>query len=189
MTLYDREKQFTTLSFTVLDEKIERNIYFDRPKLAEVTGRVVNGEFTGMMIAPQSPLALNEGVLLRVYAHKDGTDYMVNGLTKQVKMLPYDEATAISDTQAPVITAMFVNDESTFTDGAMIAPNAMLYITASDDEAINMQSNSVQSSMKLQLDGGKTSYNDVTCYATVGDDGKTVNVEFPLSSLSEGCIR
>ena len=186
VTLYDREKQFTTLSFTVLDEKIERNIYFDRPKLAEVTGRVVNGQFTGMMIAPQSPLALNEGVLLRVYAHKDGTDYMVNGLTKQVKMLPYDEATAISDTQAPVITAMFVNDESTFTDGAMIAPNAMLYITASDDEAINMQSNSVQSSMKLQLDGGKTSYNDVTCYATVGDDGKTVNVEFPLSSLSEG---
>ena len=186
VTLYDREKQFTTLSFTVLGEKIERNIYFDRPKLAEVTGRVVNGQFTGMMIAPQSPLALNEGVLLRVYAHKDGTDYMVNGLTKQVKMLPYDEATAISDTQAPVITAMFVNDESTFTDGAMIAPNAMLYITASDDEAINMQSNSVQSSMKLQLDGGKTSYNDVTCYATVGDDGKTVNVEFPLSSLSEG---
>ena len=186
VTLYDREDFFTTLSFSINGERVDRDVYFDRPKVAEISGRVVNGVFTGEMIAPQFPLASDEDVMIRVYAHKDNSDYMVNGFTKQVTMLPYDETTAISDSQAPVITAMYVNDEMTFTEGAIIAPDAMLYITATDDEGISMQSNSVSRSMKLQLDGGKQSFEEVTCYATVADGGKTVNIELPLQSLSEG---
>jgi hypothetical protein len=139
-----------------------------------------------MMIAPRSPLARNEGVMLRVYAHKDDTDVMVNGFTKQVKMLPLDENNVINDGESPVITSMYVNDEATFADGALIAPSAMLYISATDNEAISMQPNSVSNTMILQLDGGKQSYGEVTYYATVGEDGKTVNIEFPLSNLTEG---
>ena len=81
---------------------------------------------------------------------------------------------------------MFLNDETAFADGAVVAPNAMLYITASDNEGISMQANSAACTMKLMLDGGKQSYEDVTCYAAVSDGGKTVDVEFPLSNLSEG---
>ena len=186
VTLYDREDLFTTLSFPVNNVTTERDIFTDRPRLAQITGRVVNGVFTGTMIAPKSPMTSNKEVMLRVYAHKDGTDYMVNGFTKQVKMLPYDESAALKDTEAPVITSMFLNDEASFTDGAMVAPDAMLYISARDNEGISMQSNSVAASMTLLLDGGKQSYGDVTCYATMDDGGKVVNVEFPLSSLSEG---
>ena len=51
---------------------------------------------------------------------------------------------------------------------------------------INVQSNSAHNSMKLQLDGGKQSYGEVTCFATVTDGTKTVNIEYPLSNLSEG---
>ena len=154
--------------------------------MAEITGRVVNGMFTGTMIAPKSPMANNKDVLIRVYAHKDNSDYMVNGFTKQVTMLPFNASTAIDDKEAPIITSMFVNDEATFADGAVIAPNAMLYISASDNEGISMQNNSVANAMQLQLDGGKQSYEDVVCYATVGDGGKVVNIEFPLSNLSAG---
>ena len=185
--LYDREDLFTTLSITVsTGVKEDRDIYCDRDKLAEISGRVVNGLFTGEMIAPKSPLARNEGVLLRVYAHKDNSDCMVNGFTKQVTMLPYDESTALDDNQAPVINAMYVNDEMTFADGSVVAPEAMLYISASDNEGINMQPNSVSNSMILQLDGGKQSYGEVIYFAKVADGGKTVNIEFPLSNLSEG---
>ena len=187
VTLYDREELFTTLSFNVgSGVKEDRNIYCDRAKLAEVSGRVVNGMFTGEVIVPKSPLASNEGVLLRVYAHKDNSDYMVNGFTKKITMLPYNEAVAIEDEQAPVINAMYVNDELTFEDGVMIAPEAMLYISASDNEGINMQPNSVSNTMILQLDGGKQSYGEVIYFAKVADGGKTVNIEFPLSNLSEG---
>ena len=186
VTLYDREDLFTTLSFSENGIRVDRDIYYDRPKLAEISGRVENGLFTGMMIAPQAPRANNEDVMIRVYAHKDASDYMVNGFNKQVTMLPYDAAAAISDDEAPVINTMFINDELTFADGAMVAPNAMLYINVSDNEGISMQSNSVDKSMKLQLDSGKGSYADITCYATVDDGGRIVNIEFPLSSLSEG---
>jgi hypothetical protein len=186
VSLYDREDLFTTLSFSYNGIATEREIYTDRPKLAEITGRVVNGMFTGTMIAPKSPMANNKDVLIRVYAHKDNSDYMVNGFTKQVTMLPFNASTAIDDKEAPIITSMFVNDEATFADGAVIAPNAMLYISASDNEGISMQNNSVANAMQLQLDGGKQSYEDVVCYATVGDGGKVVNIEFPLSNLSAG---
>ena len=77
-------------------------------------------------------------------------------------------------------------DEATFTDGALIAPDAMLYISASDNEGICIQANSAANTMKLLLDGGKQSYEDVTCFATLDDGGKVVNIEYPVSSLSEG---
>ena len=186
VTLYDMEDYFTTLTFKVDGEPTDRAIYRDRPKLAEINGRVVNGMFTGMMIVPQSPMANGDDVQIRVYAHKDNSDYMVNGFTKQVTMLPYDQTAAIDDSEAPVITSMFLNDETSFADGAVIAPSAMLYISASDNEGISMQANSAAYTMKLLLDGGKQSYEDVTCYAAVDDGGRVVNIEFPLSSLSEG---
>ena len=174
------------MTFKVDGEPTDRAIYRDRPKLAEINGRVVNGMFTGMMIVPQSPMANGDDVQIRVFAHKDNSDYMVNGFTKQVTMLPYDQTAAIDDSEAPVITSMFLNDETSFADGAVIAPSAMLYISASDNEGISMQANSAAYTMKLLLDGGKQSYEDVTCYAAVDDGGRVVNIEFPLSSLSEG---
>ena len=186
VTLYDREDLFTTLSFTYNSSITDRDIYTDRPKLAEITGRVKNGIFTGTMIAPKSPMTGNQEVLIRVYAHKDNSNYMVNGFTKLVTMLPFDESAAINDSEAPVITSMFLNDEATFADGAMIAPNSMLYISASDNEAISTQNTSVANSMTLLLDGGKQSYEDVACYATLEDGSKVVNIAFPLANLSAG---
>ena len=188
VTLYDREDLFTTLSFrnTTTGTKEDRDIYSDRAKLAEISGRVVNGRFTGMMIAPQLPQARNQDVQIRVYAHKDNSDYMVNGFTKQVTMLPYDASAAITDVQAPVIADMFLNDANSFFDGAVVPSNSMLYITATDNEGISIQSNSASKTMKLQLDAGKQSFAEVTCFATVADGGKTVNIEFPMPDLTEG---
>ena len=182
MTLYDKEVQFTTISYNGQSQKI----YFNRDKLGEVDGRVVNGVFNGTMIVPQEPKASNETVMLRVYAHKDNSDYMVNGFTKDIKMLPYDANMAIKDTEAPVITNMYINDEASFINGSMVGSSSMLYITASDDQGICLMENTVDDAMSLLLDGGKTSYNDVSSFVTGSDGGKTINIEFPLNSLSEG---
>lgn len=186
VTLYDSKVLFTTLSSTVNGVTETRDVYFDRPKLAEISGRVVNGIFTGTMIAPRAVQAKDQSVLLRTYAHKDNTTSMVNGFTEQIIMKPYNESAAISDSQAPEITSMFINDEMTFSDGAQIPPDAMLYITVTDDMGINMQANAVDNSMKLVLDNGKQSFNAITCYATTHDGNKMVNIEFPLTSLIEG---
>ena len=185
VTLYDKQSLFTEMSFTVHGVKIDRDIYTDRAKLAEISGRVVNGVFTGQMIAPREPKASNESVLLRVYAHQDNSTIMVNGFTKNITMLPYDESLAISDNTAPVISSMFINDEATFANGAIIAPESILYISASDDQSISLQANSIDKDMTLLLDG-KESYGDVNCYVTAGEDGKLVNIEYPLANLTEG---
>lgn len=185
-TLYDKQDLFTTLSFTVESERITRDIFFNRAKLAEINGRVTNGIFHGQMIVPRDTKASDEDVLLRVYAHKDNSNVMVNGLTTQITMLPYDASLAINDGEAPTITSMFINDEETFVNGAVVAPNAVLYITATDDQGINIQPYSVDAGMTLVLDAGKPSYSDVTCYATSTDGGKSVVIEYPLKNLTEG---
>lgn len=185
-TLYDSEALFTTLTFSISGVSYNREIYTNREKLTEVQGRVKNGLFTATVIVPQAPEAKNDDVLLRVYAHKDNSDYMVNGFTKNVTMLPYDEALAVTDNQNPVINAMFINDESLFADGASVGTNSVLYITASDDMGINVQPNSMDYSMSLVLDGGKNSYNDISSFVTVEDGNKVVNIELPIKNLGEG---
>jgi hypothetical protein len=79
---------------------------------------------------------------------------------------------------------MFINDEASA--GTSIGTNAMLYITATDDQALCVQDNQRFGSMSLTLDGGKSSCNDVSCFVTVTDDGKTVDIQYPLDNLSAG---
>jgi hypothetical protein len=74
----------------------------------------------------------------------------------------------------------------TFNEGAIVSPNAMLYIDISDNEGVNLQANSASSSMKLLLDGGKQSYGDVLCGASVYDGSKSVVIRYPINNLSEG---
>ena len=184
VTLYDKQDEYEFFAYG--KNNPPRHLLYNRDKLTEVSGRVVNGVFRGQMIAPKAPSASGDDVLLRVYAHKDDSDYMVNGFTTQITMLPYDEQQAIQDNEAPVINAMFINDETSFTNGVAIAPESMLYITASDNEAINVQTASVDNGMVLDLDGGKPSYSDVMSYVTTSDGARVVNIEYPLNHLTEG---
>ena len=186
ITLYDKQDLFTSVTMTESGAQVTRDIFFNRPKLAEVKGRVTNGIFNGTIVTPKNVLAQDENVLMRSYAHKDNSDYMVNGATTQIKMLAYDESLAINDNTDPVITAMYVNDQESFMNGASVNGSAMLYITATDDQAISVQENSLEYAMSLVIDGGKTSCSDVSCYLTVGEDGKIVNIEYPLDNLSTG---
>ena len=186
VTLYDSEMLFTTLTHPVSGVNTTRPIYLPREKLTEVSGRVVNGLFTGSVIVPKAPQAKNENVLLRVYAHKDNTDRMVNGFTKNIIMRPYDEDAAIHDTQAPIITSMYINDEANFSEGSVVNSSSMLYITANDDMGICVQNNTVDNTMTLVLDGGKSSYSDITAYVTTHDGGKQITINFPLENLGEG---
>ncbi len=190
VTLYGTKEYFTSVRRIVDNDSIDRPIYLNRDKLAEITGRVTGGVFRGQMISPMVPVVSDDttatSLLLRVYAHQDNSTVMVNGLTEQIEMLPYDPEVAISDNESPVIHSMFINDEQTFASGVTVAPSAMLYITASDDQGLNIQPTSVDGAMLLSLDGGKPTMADVYCYVNAGEGGKSVSIEYPLKNLSEG---
>lgn len=186
LTLYDAKRLLKTVRRTIITQTVVRDIYYPRDVLARVQGRVVNGLFTGTVMVPRHEKALYEKALLRLYAHQDGTDHMVNGQMGAITITQYNSETAIQDDNSPVIESMFLNDETTFNEGCTVPANSMLYITASDDIGINTQSASIGNSMKLLLDGGRTSYYQVKENAVASDNARHLEVAIPMEGLSEG---
>ncbi len=187
LSLYDVSRLFKTVTMRQNGVTTTRNIYYPRELLGEVKGRVENGVFHGSIIIPRYIKAYNEYIRVSVYAHKDGTEEMVNGLFDQLRVNAYAENEAtIHDDTAPVIEDMFLNDKATFDEGVMMASNSTLYITANDDYAFNTQATSVGNSMMLQLDGGQLAYYLVKSYATVSDEGRHLDIAFPLSGITNG---
>ncbi|WP_407405584.1 type IX secretion system sortase PorU [Sodaliphilus sp.] len=178
LTIYDRRVLYKTTSKN-------KQIYYPRDILAQVQGRVVNGEFTGKAVLPRYCRAVGETGMISVFAHKDGTDKMVNGQFDKLLITQYTAGASVDET-APAINDMYLNDKESFANGAIVPANSTLYIEATDDVAFNNQSASMGSNMRLVLDGGKTSYYQVTNYATVSDGGQSLNIAFPLSSLGQG---
>ena len=182
LTIYDKQ---VLLKSTTYNGKTV-SIYYPRDILVQVQGRVENGLFTGTAILPRYTRAVNEDAELRIYAHKDGTDEMVNCTFSGITIGRHNAATAIADNQPPSIVKMYLNDEETTVDGAVVPANSTLYIQATDDYGINNQSMTMGNNTRLVLDGGKVNYDLVGQYTTLTDNGRTLNVAFPMSALSEG---
>ncbi len=186
ISLYDSERYFDTYTQRVLGSasSVTRDCYYSRDLLAQVKTRATGGIIRATITVPRSALANGQQGLLRIYAHRDNSDDMVNGYTDRLIIALYDEAHVTNpDTEAPVIDAMYIGEQS-FTDGDAVDPNTTLFITVTDNAGINTQSLSTGNSMTLILDGG-TSYSTVKNFASVNQDG-SVSIAFPLSSLSEG---
>ncbi|MBQ0120511.1 MAG: type IX secretion system sortase PorU [Bacteroidales bacterium] len=182
LTLYDTQRLLRNVTYS----GVMRSIYYPRDILARVQGRVVNGMFTGTVYVPRHTKALNENAAIKVYAHQDDTDNMVNGDFSSLTIGIFDENEAVADNNAPVIENMFINDEQAFADGCVVPQNSVLYINASDDVALNTMSASVGNTMKLLLDGGKSVFSLVKNSATASNDGRDLSITFPLNSISEG---
>lgn len=166
---------------------ISGNIYYSRDLLVEVKGRVQNGHFVGTAVMPRYIKAKpGEQLAIHVYAHKDNSTEMVNGMTTQVVAQPYNEATAVQDDASPVIEEMYLNEKATFDQGGSVPKNSILHITATDDVAFNNQSMGVGCTAKLLLDGGATNYNSIKNYVTITDGGKALQLDFPISGLTPG---
>lgn len=182
-TLYDQEANYTNLNYSGVNHVIN----YPRNLLARVKGRVNNGIFTATITIPRNVQSKGLPGMLSLYAHQDESEEMVNGRFEKIYLQPYNEAVITNkDTQAPVITSMYFNDENSFAEGEAVPANSIIYITATDDQSINTQSVSVGNGMTLQLDGGKTSYSSVANFATAQDDGKQVSVAFPIQNLGIG---
>ena len=187
LSIYDKKKKETTITARVNREDVSRDIYYPRDLLTRVSGRVVDGVFTGTAVIPRNITANGENGLVTVYAHMDDSEEMVNGTFDKLKLEVYnpENPLTVNDNQPPVIEKLYFNDEQEFADGALIPASSTLYIKASDDYAFNTQSMAIGNSMSLQLDGGKTTYPLIKNYSALSDNGKTLAIEFPMD-LSEG---
>ncbi|MBR5728503.1 MAG: type IX secretion system sortase PorU [Muribaculaceae bacterium] len=186
-TIYDVER--TCLEYingTGTHKGETMSLPYPREKLLQVTGRVVNGKFHGTGIMPRFSHTGNGSMLLSVYAHEDGTENMVNGIYDQLQKNNYNASLAVNDKVSPVIQAMYLNNEQEFAANATVGPEATLYIHATDNTAFNTQQLSMGRSMRLTLDGGKTSYNLAKDLAKVSNEGRKLDIAMPLNSLTAG---
>lgn len=186
LSLYDVKKYFKSYTFSEDQVSKTRDIYYPRDLLAEVSGRVVNGVFTGSVVVPRNVKAQSETGLVRVYAHQDDSEEMVNGSSAKVMLLAYNEETAGADESAPVITSMYFNDEMTFSEGASVPANSILYITVDDNLGVNTQSVSMAGTMSLVMDGGKLSYPEIKSFAKMTNEGKSLSIAFPINDMGDG---
>ena len=174
LSIYDQLKKETTYN--------NRDIYYPRALLTEVSGRVVNGIFTGKAVIPR--YTSNPGALgmVSVYAHRDNSNEMVNGSFDKLVINSYNENNAhtVHDNSAPVINDIYFNNKQDFELCNTVGPSATLFIHATDDHAFNKQEQTIGNTMDLKLDGGKTSIPDVRAYAQMSDEGKTMTIEMPL---------
>ncbi|MBR5118813.1 MAG: type IX secretion system sortase PorU [Muribaculaceae bacterium] len=174
LSIYDYMKKETTYN--------GRDIYYPRKMLTQVNGRVVNGVFTGKAVIPRYTQNPGNQGLVSVYAHRDNSNDMVNGSFDKLVISSYTASNALTvhDSIAPTIDAIYFNDEQYFELCNTVDPSSTLHIIASDDVAFNTQSMAIGNSMDLKIDGGKTNLPNVSAYAAMSNEGKTLTVEMPL---------
>ncbi len=175
LSIYDLLKKERTYN--------SRDIYFPRKEIAQISGRVVNGVFTGKVVIPRHTLNPGNDGLVSVYAHRDNSDEMVNGSFDKLRINAYNASSSqtIHDDTPPSIEAIYFNDEQDFDLCNQVGTNATLHIHATDDYSFNNQEASIGNSMDLKLDGGKTSIPDVKVYATMSNNGKTLDIALPMT--------
>ncbi len=174
LTIYDYLRRETTWN--------GRDIFYPRQLLTSVNGRVENGIFTGKAILPRHSLNPGSTGLVMVYAHRDNSNDMVSGSSNKIVIGKYSPTNSLTvdDNTPPTINAIYFNDKQEFEVCNTVAPSSTLFITASDDFAFNNQSSPIGNSMDIKIDGGKTSIYNVKAYATLSDEGKSLNVEMPM---------
>ena len=187
LSIYDYKKKEKTVTKRVNRIDITRDIFFPQNLLTSVNGRVVNGVFTAKAIIPRYILSTGNDGMVKVYAHQDDSEEMVNGSFNMLRLNSYNENNPLTvhDNTSPTIEAMYFNDEQSFTNGALIPSGSTLYIRATDDYSFNNQAMAVGNTMSLLLDGGKTTYPYVQNYSAMSDEGKALAIEFPMK-LQEG---
>lgn len=183
LTIYDLSRFFRTANQTMTNYIVD--MYYPRDILTQVTGRVENGIFHGTAVMPRYCRAVNQLGSITVFAHKDNTDFMVNGSFSNLTIKQFTQPET-DDNEPPVIASMYLNDEETFGASTTVAPNSTLYVHATDNLAINNQSGSMGSNMRLVLDGGKKSFYTVGNNARVTQQGQSLDIAFPLNGLTTG---
>ncbi len=186
LSIYDKEIYFGTVTSTVHVQTVNRPINRARNLLTQVKGRVVNGTFKTSAILPLNFTANGNYGLLSLYAHRDNSDEMVNGNYSKLIIKPYNNTLAISDVTAPTINSIYFNEQADAAENTVIQSNSTLYINVTDDNSLNVQSVSIGTGMTLQLDGGQQSYNDINACAILENNGKEMNVAYPMTNMAPG---
>lgn len=177
LAIYDYEKKELTEN--------GRDIFFPRNLLTQVEGRVENGIFVCNTIMPRYFQNPGSEGLVSVYAHRDNSDEMVNGSTTRIMLQAYSETNpnTIHDVTPPVISDIYIDDQSEFAATNNVQFKSTLHISATDDYGFNNQTITIGNGLDLKIDGGKKYGTELRSFVTLRDQGKTLDLDYPIELL------
>lgn len=159
------------------------NVTTDECLLTEVSVPVTAGRFSTTLTVP---VPMQPGLTNRItyFATNDSRDLRAAGITDNVKVGDYDPDKAITDTVAPVISELYINDPA-FADGDEADTEITLFATIEADRSgINTSNGTIGGATSLNLDGQK-SYPSVRNALMAQPDG-SYKLEMPIKDLSDG---
>lgn len=188
ISIYDGEVTHSlsySVSEIVDDKSVTRtiNVKTDEQLLTEVCVPVTEGRFSTTLTVPQPQ---QPGLTNRIsyFATNEDNSSRASGVTNDVIVGTYDPATAITDTEAPVISEFYLNDIS-FADGDEADAAVTLFATIlADRTGINNSNGTIGGATTLNLDGQK-SYPSVRNALMAQPDG-SFKLEMPIKDLSDG---
>ncbi len=174
ITLYDSEQFYMKQNKT--DSLTQRGAI-----LAETSAKVVNGEFTAMLIAPNCIVSDTNAKPLQTTAVSDAGS-VVSGFYDGLR---FDRTLSadVEDTTAPVIGEFYLGDKASFRDGMTVDSNVLVHATITDDVALGLTTEQIATTAYLSLDSGSHSY-AINEYALDGQN-KCI-VDQPIYDLSTG---
>ena len=177
LAIYDYEKKELTEN--------GRDIFFPRNLLTQVEGRVENGIFVCNTIMPRYFQNPGYTGLISVFAHRDNSDEMVNGNTDRILLQAYSETNpnTIHDVTPPVISNIYIDDQSEFAATNNVQFKSTLHISATDDYGFNNQTITIGNGLDLKIDGGKKYGTELRSFVTLRDQGKTLDLDYPIELL------
>ena len=177
LSIYDYEKKELTEN--------GRDIFFPRSLLTQVQGRVENGIFIGKAIIPRYVQNPGNKGMISIYAHRDNSDEMVNGNFENILLHAYSEESSytIHDSIPPVINSIYLDNESEFAATNNVQGKSILHISATDDYGFNNQELTIGNGFDIKIDGGKNSCLDINSFATLSDNGKKLEINYPMDLL------
>lgn len=181
LILFDAEKVVSTKGF---GKGLDRTYNDRKTRLTTVSVRVENGEWAARLMLPAEIENNYSPALITAYAWNETTGEEAHGMTENLYVYGYNDE-EIADEKGPEIENFYLNSPS-FTDGAVVNANPIVFATLSDESGINISDSGIGHQMILTLDG-KTIYNDLNVYFSPDPMREGAgSVCYPLEDIEPG---
>lgn len=182
MSVYNGVREMSVINGDY--EECKRKVDTDEDLVYEKRLQVENGHFTGQIYLPV-PSIQSASNRFTFYALSD--DGLTEGVGRHdnLRITDSNEAAAPGEEMMPVISAMYLDDE-TFADGDQKEGEVTLYATIAPNEigVVGMCS-LLGKSLSLVLDDGRTTYADAAgCFHENGTGGG--EFVYPVKNLADG---
>ncbi|MDE5869646.1 MAG: hypothetical protein K2H18_05390, partial [Muribaculaceae bacterium] len=162
-----------------------KRMYNDRKtRLASTSAKVENGRWSARLLLPMEIENNFSPALITAYAWNNSTGDEAHGATDNLYVYGYEEPET-PDEKGPEIESFYINSAS-FTSGAVVNSNPIVFATLSDESGINISDAGIGHQMTLTLDGKKV-YTDLNTFFTVDPSRQGCgSICYPLEDIEPG---